>query len=202
MALLMSSSATMGVAAEHVRRFPAPDLHDDRLGHSARPQVRGSRAPQIMDESCGILAAAVARSHSRRKFVASNTGQPDLRKCFLESATSSLVSARVRGSRFSQIPPGYAAPEQFLELRRLDEPGPHVPFLEHRKVRRDRDESVLAGDFHTFDGFGKSSCANGNTTTTLQISLLRDVVRDAMLRDKARKVSRLGVSNSCGPSNR
>jgi hypothetical protein len=29
--------------------------------------------------------------------------------------------------------------EQFLELRRLDEPSPHVLFLEHRKVRHDRD---------------------------------------------------------------
>src|SRR5260370_39155426 len=29
--------------------------------------------------------------------------------------------------------------DQFLELRRLDEPGPHVLFLEHRKGRHDRD---------------------------------------------------------------
>jgi hypothetical protein len=98
MALLMSSSATMAYAAEHVRRFPAPDLHDDRLGHSARPQVPGSRALQIMDEKLRHLGRRRRTlPFPPHKFVASNTGAPDLRKCFLKSATSSLVSASVRG---------------------------------------------------------------------------------------------------------
>src|SRR6267143_4281421 len=51
----------------------------------------------------GHFAATVADAHSRRRFVASNTGRPVCRNCFFNTAVSSAVRARVIGSLFFTI---------------------------------------------------------------------------------------------------
>src|SRR2546421_9183487 len=62
------------VAYEDRTGLPATNLHSDRLWHPGVNQISGTRTTQIVNEQFGAFAATVAEAHSRRRFVASNTG--------------------------------------------------------------------------------------------------------------------------------